>query len=411
MNRRVVITGYGIISPIGDTDDEVIRHLTQGISGVKKLEDDGFLSGFIQSGVYGKIDYPKTYPFERNHRKTMGPVAFVACESARRAIEQSGLDKDFLTSGRVGVAFGSIHGSPLVQREIMRTYFKGGKDGDSGINAADFLKSMAHTTAVNITKMFGISGRVISPCTACTTSSQSIGFGYEAIRFGMQDAMVCGGADEYDTSTVAVFDNLRACSIRFNDTPHLTPRPFDSRRDGLVVGEGAGALVLESLDHAKNRGAAILGEVVGFASNNNGGDMILPNLAGITQTLTLALADAGIASQDVDFISAHATATRQGDTIEAMAIHDVYGAKTRVTALKSYMGHTIAACGAIETIITLMMMKHGFIPATLNLDTVDESCAMINHTRHLLDEKINTASVQNFAFGGVNTALILKKFN
>ncbi|WP_286820814.1 beta-ketoacyl-[acyl-carrier-protein] synthase family protein, partial [Desulfobacter sp. UBA2225] len=307
--------------------------------------------------------------------------------------------------------FGSIHGSPFVQREIMKTYFKGRKEGDPGINAADFLKSMAHTTAVNITKMFGISGRVISPCTACTTSSQSIGFGYETIRFGMQEAMVCGGADEYDTSTVAVFDNLRACSTRFNDTPHLTPRPFDSLRDGLVVGEGAGALVLESLDHAKRRGATILGEVVGFASNNNGGDMILPNLGGITQTLTLALADAQIAGRDVDFISAHATATRQGDTIEAKAIHNVYGEKTRVTALKSYMGHTIAACGAIETIITLMMMKHGFIPATLNLDTVDESCAMINHTRQLLEEKIHTASVQNFAFGGVNTALILRKFN
>ncbi|MGD9686194.1 MAG: beta-ketoacyl synthase [Desulfobacter sp.] len=411
MNRRVVITGYGVISPIGDTDDEIIRHLTQGISGVKELKDDGFLSGFIQSGVYGSIDYPKTYHFERNHRKTMGPVAFVACESARRAIEQSGLDKGFLTSGQVGVAFGSIHGSPFVQREIMKTYFKGRKEGDPGINAADFLKSMAHTTAVNITKMFGISGRVISPCTACTTSSQSIGFGYETIRFGMQDAMVCGGADEYDTSTVAVFDNLRACSTRFNNTPHLTPRPFDSLRDGLVVGEGAGALVLESLDHAKRRGATILGEVVGFASNNNGGDMILPNLGGITQTLTLALADAQIAGRDVDFISAHATATRQGDTIEAKAIHNVYGEKPRVTALKSYMGHTIAACGAIETIITLMMIKHGFIPATLNLDTVDESCAMINHTRQLLEEKIHTASVQNFAFGGVNTALILRKFN
>jgi 3-oxoacyl-[acyl-carrier-protein] synthase II len=311
----------------------------------------------------------------------------------------------------MGVAFGSTHGSPLVQREIMKIYFQEGKNGSTEVNAADYLKSMAHTTAVNITKMFGISGRVISPCTACTTSSQSIGFGYETIRFGMQDAMVCGGADEYDTSTVAVFDNLRACSTRFNDTPHLTPRPFDSLRDGLVVGEGAGALVLESLEHAKNRGAIILGEVVGFASNNNGGDMILPNLAGITQTLTLALADAETDSRDVDFISAHATATRQGDIVEAMAIHKVYGDTPRVTALKSYMGHTIAACGAIETIITLMMMEHGFIPATLNLENVDEACAMINHTRQLVHEKINVASVQNFAFGGVNTALILKKFN
>ncbi len=410
MNRRVVITGYGAITPIGQTDDEIIHHLTQGISGVKKLKDDGFLSGFIHSGVYGGIDYPKEYKFERNHRKTMGPVAFIACEAARRAIGQSGLETGFLTSGRVGVAFGSIHGSPLVQREIMRSYFQQSETGLRTISAADYLKSMAHTTAVNITKMFGISGRVISPCTACTTSSQSVGFGYETIRFGLQDAMVCGGADEYDTSTVAVFDNLLACSTRFNETPHLTPRPFDSRRDGLVVGEGAGALVLEAYDHAKDRGAVILGEVVGFASNNNGGDMILPNLDGITRTLTLALDDARTNACDVEFISAHATATRQGDTIEAKAIHRVYKDAPRVTALKSYMGHTIAACGAIETIITLMMMKHGFVPRTLNLETVDENCAMINHTRQLTQEAVTLASVQNFAFGGVNTAIILKKF-
>lgn len=410
MNRRVVISGYAAITPIGETDDEILRHLTQGISGVKKLQDDGFLSEFIRSGVYGGIDYPMEYQFERNHRKTMGPVARIACEAARRAIGQSGLDTQFLTSGRTGVAFGSIHGSPLVYREIMRHYFQKSDSGNETINAADFLKSMAHTTAVNITKMFGITGRVISPCTACTTSSQAIGFGYEMIRFGMQDAMICGGADEYDTSTVAIFDNLRACSTRFNATPHLTPRPFDARRDGLVVGEGAGALVLEEYEHAKKRGALIFGEVVGFASNNNGGDLILPNLDGITQTLTLALKDAGMDAGDVEFISAHATATRQGDTIEAQAIHRVYGDSPKVTALKSYMGHTIAACGAIETIITLLVMQHGLIPPTLNLETVDETCAMLNHTRHLIDDAVSIASVQNFAFGGVNTAIVLKKF-
>ncbi|MFH1154738.1 MAG: beta-ketoacyl synthase N-terminal-like domain-containing protein [Pseudomonadota bacterium] len=410
MNSRVVITGCGAITPIGQSDEEIIRHLTQGISGVKKLKDDGFLSGLIRSGVYGGIDYPMDYAFERNHRKTMGPVAHVACEASRRAIDQAGLDAAFMASGRMGVAFGSIHGSPLVQREIMGTFFKGSPSEGATISAADYLKSMAHTTAVNITKMFGITGRVISPCTACTTSSQSIGFGYEAIRFGLQDAMVCGGADEYDTSTVAVFDNLLACSTRFNDTPYLTPRPFDALRDGLVVGEGAGALVLESLDHARKRGAVILGEVIGFASNNNGGDMILPSLEGITRTLNLALADAALDAGDVEFISAHATATRRGDTIEARAIDRVYGAKPMVTALKSYMGHTIAACGAIETIVVLMMMKHGFIPPTLNLETVDETCAMINHVRRLTEKPVTVASVQNFAFGGVNTCLILKKF-
>jgi 3-oxoacyl-[acyl-carrier-protein] synthase II len=269
---------------------------------------------------------------------------------------------------------------------------------------------MVHTTAVNITKMFGITGRVIASSTACTTSSQSIGYGYEAVKFGLQDAMICGGADEYDTTTVAVFDNLLACSTAFNETPWLTPRPFDVRRDGLVVGEGAGAILLEDYEFARKRGAPILGEVIGFACNNNGGDLILPNLKGISQTLRLGLADASLTADAVDLVSAHATATKMGDVIEAQAIHAVYGDIPHVTALKSYMGHTMASCGVIETILILTMMAEGFIAPTLNLDEVDERCAMIRHVRRLTEEKINIATIQNFAFGGVNTNLILKKF-
>ena len=401
----------GAFTPIGDTESEILRHLTRGISGVKPLRDDGFLSGLIRSGVYGGIDYPKTFDFERNHRKTMGPVSHVACEASRRAIAQAGLEPEFLKSGRVGVAFGSTHGSPLVQREIMRLFFTERRDGEPGINAADYLKSMAHTTAVNITKMFGITGRIISPCTACTTASQSVGFGYEAVRFGYQDAMVCGGADEYDTATVAVFDNLLACSTRFNDPPSRPPRPFDADRDGRVVGEGAGALVLESLDHATARGARILGEVIGFASNNNGGDMILPSLDGVAATLELCLADGGVDAGEVDLISAHATATRQGDAVEAQAIRKIYGEGPRVTALKSYMGHTIAACGAIEIIIVLMMMEHGFIAPTLNLENLDEACAGIGHVRELTRDRVRLAAVQNFAFGGVNTSILIRRFD
>jgi 3-oxoacyl-[acyl-carrier-protein] synthase II len=413
MARRVVITGCSAITPIGRSRAEILRHLTEGVSGVKPLRQDGFLTDYIHSGVFGTVDYPIDYDFKRSHSKTMGPVAFYACQVAKEALAASGLEPETITSGRLGVAFGSTHGSPSAQRSIYKTFFtEAGTDRRlTSVGAVDYLKSMVHTTAVNITKMFGITGRVISSSTACTTSSQSIGFGYETVKFGLQDAMLCGGADEYDTTTVAVFDNLLACSTEFNATPHLTPRPFDVRRDGLVVGEGAGAVVLEDYEHARRRGADILGEVIGFSCNNNGGDLILPNLDGITKTLTLALETASIDASDVDFISAHATATKMGDVIEAQAIGRVYGQGPVVAGLKSYVGHTMGACGVIETIITLHLMAAGIVAPTLNLDEVDERCAMIRHSTRLAEQRIRTAAIQNFAFGGVNTCLMLKTFD
>ncbi len=410
MERRVVITTESAISPIGRSKKEIMNSLIKGISGVKKIRDDGLLSAYINSGVYGTIDYDIEYDFERKYRKTMGPVSFYACQVAKEVIEKSGLPKDFITSGRLGVAFGSTHGSPTVQRAIYEKFFSGSKEGFSKIGAVDYLKSMVHTTAVNITKMFGITGRVISSCTACTTSSQSIGYGYEAVKFGLQDAMLCGGADEYDTTTVAVFDNLLACSVEFNDTPHLTPRPFDVKRDGLVVGEGAGAVMLEEYEFAKKRGATILAEVIGFSCNNNGGDLILPNVKGIIQTIKAGLDSAKISPKDVDLVSAHATATKMGDVIEAQAIHTIYEDSPLITGLKSYMGHTMSSCGVLETIFTIYMMQEGIVAPTLNLDEIDKRCAMINHVTRLREQAIHIATIQNFAFGGVNTSLFLKKF-
>jgi 3-oxoacyl-[acyl-carrier-protein] synthase II len=411
MNRRVVITACSAITPIGHGKNEIVRHLVKGISGVKQLRKDDLLSDYIHSGVFGTVDYPLEYDFKRQYRKTMGPVSYYACQVAKEVLGASGLDNGFITSGRLGVAFGSTHGSPTVQRQIYKSFFSESRSQFSSIGAVDYLKSMVHTTAVNITKMFGITGRVLSSSTACTTSSQSVGFGYEMVKFGTQDAMLCGGADEYDTTTVAVFDNLLACSTEFNETPHLTPRPFDRRRDGLVVGEGAGAVLLEEYEFAKKRGADILAEIIGFSCNNNGGDLILPNLDGITATIRLGLQDAQIPADAVDFISAHATATKMGDVIEAQAIGRVYGNSPVVTGLKSYMGHTMGSCGVIETILTLYMMQEGFIAATLNLDEVDERCAMIHHAVDLLDTDFRVAAVQNFAFGGVNTCLMIRKFN
>jgi 3-oxoacyl-[acyl-carrier-protein] synthase II len=409
MKRRVVITACSAITPIGHGKDEIIRHLVEGVSGVKKLKTDDLLSKHIHSGVFGTVDYTIDYDFKRQHRKTMGPVSYYACQVAKEVLENSGLDNEFITSGKLGVAFGSTHGSPTVQREIYKSFFSESHSSFSSIGAVDYLKSMVHTTAVNITKMFGITGRVISSSTACTTSSQSIGFGYEMVKYGMQDAMLCGGADEYDTTTVAVFDNLLACSTEFNKTPHLTPRPFDEKRDGLVVAEGAGAVLLEEYESAKKRGATILAEIIGFSCNNNGGDLILPNMDGITQTIKLGLKDAAISADSVDFVSAHATATKMGDAIEAQAAGKVYGDSPVVTGLKSYMGHTMGSCGAIETIITIYLMEEGFIAPTLNLDKIDERCAMIKHAQYLIETDIRTAAIQNFAFGGVNTCLIIRK--
>ncbi len=408
MKRRVVITACSAITPIGYDKATIIDNLRQGRSGVKPLRDDGLLTGHIHSRVFGTVDYPIAYGFKRHFTKTMGPVAYYACQVAKDVLEQSGLDQNFITSGRLGVAFGSTHGSPTVQREIYKTFFHDIETKFSSIGAVDYLRSMVHTTAVNITRMFGITGRVIASSTACTTSSQSIGYGYEMVKYGMQDAMICGGADEYDTTTVAVFDNLLACSVNYNATPQCTPRPFDTHRDGLVVGEGGGAVLLEEYQTAKKRGARILGEIIGFACNNNGGDLILPNLNGITATLRLALADAEISPDAVDFISAHATATKMGDVIEAQAIAAVYGNKPLVTGLKSYMGHTMGTCGVIELILTTYMMEQGFIAPTLNLENVDERCRMLRHTRERTETKAKIAAIQNFAFGGVNTCLLVK---
>lgn len=408
--RRVVITAASAITPIGNTEQGVVQALLDGRSGVLPLREDE-VSRFTSSRVFGTVDYPIDLSFPRKYRKTMGPVGLYACKVAGEAIEGAGLTQEELSSGRVGVAFGSSHGSPSVQREVLAVLLAGQDEQVRKLSAADYLRSMVHTTAANICKVHRITGRVVASCTACTTASQSIGYGYEAVKYGLQDAMLCGAADEYDTTAVAVFSNLLAASKAFNDRPELTPRPFDARRDGLVVGEGAGAVLLEEYAHARRRGAEILGEIKGFACNNNGGDMILPALEGVDPAIRAGLDNARVAPEDVDLISAHATATRMGDAVEAQAIGAVFGKRPLVTGFKGYVGHTMAACGPIELFFTLTLMKHGLVVPTLNLEEVDERCAMINHTPGVQERAVRLATVQNFAFGGVNTCLVVQRWD
>ncbi|GMT49633.1 MAG: beta-ketoacyl-ACP synthase II [bacterium] len=409
MERRVVITTEAAITPIGNTKNTIIANLLDGVSGVKSLHHDDFLFDRLKSRIFGRIDYEIDYDFKRKYRKTMGPVAYYACQLAKQVIEASGLSPDFISSGRMGVAFGSTHGSPDIQRKVYRKLFADDDPGIKKIDSTSYLQFMTHTTAANITQMFSIMGRIISSNTACTTSSQSIGFGYEAIKYGLQDVMLCGGADEHDTTTLYVLDTLLATSIGYNNSPELSPRPFDKKRDGLVVAEGGGILLLEDYDFAKKRGATILAEIIGFSCGNNGGNLVNPSLEGIKNTLTMGIDNARIDPDQVDFISAHATATYIGDIIESQAIHSLYKNKPYVSGLKSYLGHTIAGCGVIETIITLYMMEMNVIFPTLHLDEIDEECKMLNLVTSLLEKPIRIATIENFAFGGVNTSLFIKK--
>jgi 3-oxoacyl-[acyl-carrier-protein] synthase II len=269
---------------------------------------------------------------------------------------------------------------------------------------------MSHTTAVNIAVFFGIKGRVYTTSSACTSSSQGIGYGFEAIRHGTQQVMVCGGAEELCPTEAAVFDTLFATSTK-NDTPDVTPRPFDEARDGLVIGEGACTLVLEELEHATARGATIYAEIIGYGTNCDGQHVTQPCVESISKVLQLSLSDAGINASDIDYVSAHGTATQLGDITESHAVLGVLGDQVPLSALKSYTGHTLGACGSTEAWATIQMMRDGWFHPTLNLDSVDPKCAPIDYIigeGRFLDCEI--AMSNNFAFGGINTSLIFKKY-
>jgi len=277
-----------------------------------------------------------------------------------------------------------------------------------GIGANDFLQFMSHTTAANLANFFGVTGRIVPTSSACTSGSQGIGFGYEAIRFGRQEVMLAGGAEELAAMDAAVFDVLFATSTR-NDEPTATPRPFDSGRDGTVVAEGAGCLVLEELEHAERRGAHVYAEVLGFGTNCDGRHLTNPDAAGMEQVMRLGLADAEIEPDAVGYVNAHGTSTEAGDIAESHAMAAVYGENTPTSSLKGHLGHTLGACGALEAWITLSMIREGWAAPTLNLREVDPRCATLDYIREQprdIDTEIVVSN--NFAFGGVNTSLVFR---
>ncbi len=347
---------------------------------------------------------PEHYP--RKKMRTMGRVAQMATIATQRALESAGLtDNSVLQSGRTGISYGSTSGSPLALEEYARQVLI--QKSLKGVSPNSYIQLMSHTVAANLAQFFEIRGRVLSTCTACTSGSQGIGYGYESIVGGRADCMISGGAEELHVVDAAVFDVLFATSTK-NSEPARSPRPFDRARDGLVVAEGACTFVLESLEHAKSRGAPILGEILGFATNCDGQHMTQPHAAGMEDVMRLALADAGLSPSDVGYIGAHATATEVGDIAESAAMHAVFGPRAVTSSLKGHMGHTLGACGALEAWFTLEMLREGWIAPTLNLEDLDPRCAALDYVQSRPREtRARIAMKNNFAFGGINTSIIL----
>ena len=407
MTRRVVVTGLGTVTALGESWEENRAGLLARKNAVAQMPEWDIFSGLNTKLAAPIKNFTLPEHYTRKRIRSMGRVSLLSTRATEYAIESAGLLEDeFLKSGRVGIAYGSCTGSTAAVCDFADMLVN---HSTHKITATSYVQMMPHTTAVNTGLFFGLTGRVIPTSSACTSGSQAIGYAYEAIRFGLQDAMVAGGAEELCPSEVAVFDTLFATST-LNDTPSVTPKPFDRTRDGLVIGEGAGTLMLEELEHAKARGAKIYAEIVGFATNCDATHITQPNRVTIQRCIEDALRMAELSPADIGYISAHGTATGRGDVAESQATAAVFGNKTPISSIKSFLGHTLGACGAIEAIYAIQMMREGWFSPTINLSEPDPECGNLDYIMGE-ERQIETDYVMsnNFAFGGINTSLIFKR--
>ena len=410
MSQRVVVTGMAGISPLGCDWETVFTKLQSHTNATQRMPQWAQIA-HLNSVVYAPAaDFE--LPKERYNRKTtrsMSRVALMACRTTELALRDAQLfDEEWIHEGDMGVSYGSCAGSSDALLEIASLNHT---QSTSGLNATTYVRFMSHTAPVNISVFHRITGRVITTSSACTSSSQGIGYAYEAIKYGHQRAMIAGGAEEANPAHTAIFDTLFATSTAHNQTPHQTPRPFDASRDGLVLGEGAGCLILESLESAQARGAHIYAEVVGFATNCDGKHITNPDSERMADVMQKALLDADISAQDIGYINAHGTATLQGDRAETKAVEKVFGNRTPISSLKSYMGHTLGACGVLEAWMTIQMTNAGWFAPTINLETPDPECGKLDYiTDHGLEKTCDYVMSNNFAFGGINTSLIFKRW-
>ncbi|EGQ7946379.1 beta-ketoacyl-ACP synthase [Vibrio parahaemolyticus] len=406
MNRRVVVTGMSGVTAFGNNWQSVEPKLRDCQNATQYMPSYEQYDGLNTKLAAPILDFELPKHYKRKQVRGMGRVSKLATVATENALSQAGLiGNDVLTNGQTGIAYGSSTGSTdaIGAFGVMLN-----EKTTKAITATTYVQMMPHTTAVNVGLFFGLKGRVIPTSSACTSGSQAIGYAYEAIKHGYQTVMVAGGAEELCPTESAVFDTLFATSLK-NEDPKSTPRPYDSDRDGLVIGEGAGTLVLEEYEHAVARGAKIYAEIIGFASNCDAAHVTQPQMETMQICMEMALQNAGIPAEKIDYVSAHGTATDRGDIAESNATANALG-KVPISSLKSYFGHTLGACGAIEAWLGLEMMHTGWFNPTLNLENLDEQCGDLDYIAgqgRELDVKYLMSN--NFAFGGINTSIIFKK--
>lgn len=375
MSRRVVVTGMSGVTALGSDWNTVGENLRKCENATQYMPSFEVYDGLNTKLAAPINDFTLPKHYTRKKIRSMGRVSLLSTVASEQALEQSGLiGNDILTNGQTGIAFGSSTGSTdaVGAFGVMLN-----EKSTRAITATTYVQMMPHTAAVNVGLFFGLRGRVIPTSSACTSGSQAIGYAYEAIKHGYQTAMVAGGAEELCPTESAVFDTLFATSLK-NDAPKTSPSPYDQDRDGLVIGEGAGALVLEEYEHAKARGATIYAELVGFASNCDAAHVTQPQMETMQMCMEMSLRDANLAPEKIGYVSAHGTATERGDIAESTATENVFGSSMPISSLKSYFGHTLGACGAIEAWLSIEMMRNNWFSPTLNLNNVDERCGKLD---------------------------------
>lgn len=405
MNNRVVITGIGLYSCIGIGKDQVLDSLRNGRSGIvldEKRKDFGY-----RSGLTGMVPEPELKGvLSRRERIGMHQPAQYAYVSTAEALDQAGLDVEFLEKNETGIIFGNDSTAGAVIETIDKVRER--KD-TTLIGSGDIFQNMNCTVNMNLSTIFKLKGINFTVSAACASGSHSVGLGYLLIKQGLQERVICGGAQEINHYAMGSFDGLGVFSMLEN-TPEKSSRPFDKDRDGLVPSGGAATLILESLESAKKRGANILGEIVGYGFSSNGDHISNPNLDGQFRSLNMALSQSGLTPNDIDYINAHATSTPAGDEIEAQAIYQTFGSKTPVSSTKSMTGHECWMAGASEIAYSILMMNNDFIAPNINFESPDEHSAKINVIAGMKEQKINKFLSNSFGFGGTNSSIIIKKF-
>ncbi len=402
--RRVVVTGIGIVSCIGNNKAEVLQSLQNGKSGIT-FQDDWAEMG-MRSQVAGKIDLDLAEHIDRKAKRFMGDAAAYAYIAMQEAIDDSGLEDSDVSNEKTGLVIGSGGGSPKNQLLAAKSFLE---KGVRRVGPYRVTQTMGSTTAACLATPFKIKGINYSISSACATSAHCIGHGVEQIQFGKQDVVFAGGSEELDWSLSIMFDGMGALSTKYNDTPETASRPYDSSRDGFVISSGGAVVVLEELEHALARGAKIYAEVTGFGSTSDGYDMVAPSGEGAVRCMQQAMATI---DGKIDYINAHGTSTPVGDLVELKGVREVFGENVPyIGSTKSLTGHSLGATGAQEAIYSMLMMENNFLAESINIKELDEAAeGMPILTSKLENINVNRVMSNSFGFGGTNATLILDKF-